>query len=76
MLRITPSRQRTLIVGLRFLLSVGSSWIQSAPATAATPHPLTVIMRAVEERVEVVFSAAADKKSARAMSVRRALDRH
>ena len=77
MLWTTQQRQRALIIGVRFILSVCSSWVQSAPATAALPYPTAVIAHAVEGPVRLVFSVlVADKKIDRAMSVRRVADRH
>jgi len=74
---ITHSRQRVLFIGLRVLLSVCSSWIQSAPATAAMPHTVTMVVRTVEQPARFLLSLlAADEKSGPAMSVRRVHDRH
>jgi hypothetical protein len=56
---ITRYRRRALIAGLRFFLSICSSWIQSAPAAATVPHPLVAIARATEWPVQFAFAAVA-----------------
>ena len=77
MLRTRPCLQRAMIIGLRFLLSVGSSWLQSAPAIAGPSHPVVVIARALEEPARLASSVmAVDKKILPAMSVRLLADRH
>ena len=59
---IVHARQRALIIGLRFFLSVCSSWIQSAPATTAMPAAM--LARAVEQPAHFVLSLlAANEKS-------------